>query len=172
MIIQKGSCDGKSRGPQKTLEFSRFFVLAKLRGSYGTQAKGRGRRGDFSMVRIRLARFALPRFGFSGSKSGVSCSPLVCRVRGTIENVRASAARPERHLLYRRVSEPKSVNHQQENGSCGRKSAFRWKSLRRKRRGVKINFHRVLLGFFENWDKSPQKKWDKGVIEALLNFAP
>jgi hypothetical protein len=27
---------------------------------------------------------------------------------------------------------------------------------------VKINFHRVLLGFFENWDKSPQKKWDKG----------
>jgi hypothetical protein len=47
------------------------------------------------MVRIRLARFALPRFGFSGSKSGVFCSPLVCRVRGTIENVRASAARPE-----------------------------------------------------------------------------
>ena len=31
-----------------------------------------------------------------------------------------------------------------------------------KKRGVKINFHRVLLGFFENWDKSPQKKWDKG----------
>ena len=27
---------------------------------------------------------------------------------------------------------------------------------------MKINFHRVLLGFFENWDKSPQKKWDKG----------
>jgi hypothetical protein len=27
---------------------------------------------------------------------------------------------------------------------------------------VKINFHRVLLGFFENWDKSSQKKWDKG----------
>ena len=41
------------------------------------------------MVRIRLARFALPRFGFSGSKSGVFCSPLVCRVRGSIENVRA-----------------------------------------------------------------------------------
>ena len=65
-----------------------------LRGSCGARAKGRGRRGDFSMVRIRLARFALPRIGFSGSKSGVSCSPLVCRVRGTIENVRASAARP------------------------------------------------------------------------------
>ncbi|MBR4938439.1 MAG: hypothetical protein IKZ22_06155, partial [Kiritimatiellae bacterium] len=31
-----------------------------------------------------------------------------------------------------------------------------------KRRCVKINFHRVLLGFFENWDKLPQKKWDKG----------
>ena len=31
-----------------------------------------------------------------------------------------------------------------------------------KKKGVKINFHRVLLGFFENWDKSPQKKWDKG----------
>ena len=31
------------------------------------------------MVRIQLARFALPRFGFSGSKSGVFCSPLVCR---------------------------------------------------------------------------------------------
>ena len=27
---------------------------------------------------------------------------------------------------------------------------------------MKINFHRVLLGFFENWDKSSQKKWDKG----------
>ena len=24
---------------------------------------------------------------------------------------------------------------------------------------MKINFHRVLLGFFENWDKLPQKKW-------------
>ena len=23
---------------------------------------------------------------------------------------------------------------------------------------MKINVHRVLLGFFENWDKSPQKK--------------
>jgi hypothetical protein len=31
---------------------------------------------------------------------------------------------------------------------------------------VKINFHRVLLGFFENWDKSPQKKWDKGGADA------
>ena len=29
---------------------------------------------------------------------------------------------------------------------------------------MKINFHRVLLGFFEKWDKSPQKKWDKGVM--------
>ena len=33
---------------------------------------------------------------------------------------------------------------------------------------MKINFHRVLLGFFENWDKSPQKKWDKGVSFAIL----
>jgi phosphoribosyl-AMP cyclohydrolase len=33
---------------------------------------------------------------------------------------------------------------------------------------VKINFHRVLLGFFENWDKSPQKKWDKGEENGLL----
>ena len=49
----------------------------------------------FGVVRIRLARFALPRLGLGGSKSGVSCSPLVCRVRGTIENVRASASRPE-----------------------------------------------------------------------------
>ena len=48
------------------------------------------------------------------------------------------------------------------------KSAFRWKSLRRKRRGVKIKFHRVLLGFFENWDKSTQKKWDKGVYRDEL----
>ena len=46
------------------------------------------------MERIRLARFALPRLVFSGSKSGVFCSPLVCRVRGTIEKVRASAERP------------------------------------------------------------------------------
>ena len=33
---------------------------------------------------------------------------------------------------------------------------------------MKINFHRVLLGFFENWDKSPQKKWDKGAVLAQL----
>ena len=33
---------------------------------------------------------------------------------------------------------------------------------------MKINFHRVLLGFFENWDKSPQKKWDKGGVMAKL----
>ena len=33
---------------------------------------------------------------------------------------------------------------------------------------MKINFHRVLLGFFENWDKSPQKKWDKGELETCL----
>ena len=65
-------------------------------------AEGRARRGDFSMVRIRLARFALPRFGFSGSKSGVFCSPLVCRVRGTIENVRANAARPEAASIARK----------------------------------------------------------------------
>ena len=35
---------------------------------------------------------------------------------------------------------------------------------------MKINFHRVLLGFFENWDKSPQKKWDKGGKSSLLNL--
>ena len=35
---------------------------------------------------------------------------------------------------------------------------------------MKINFHRVLLGFFENWDKSPQKKWDKGEANAALLF--
>ena len=52
----------------------------------------------FGVVRIRLARFALPRLGLGGSKSGVSCSPLVCRVRGTIENVRASC-RPHRSCL-------------------------------------------------------------------------
>jgi hypothetical protein len=34
---------------------------------------------------------------------------------------------------------------------------------------VKINFHRVLLGFFENWDKSPQKKWDKGVQKPVVD---
>ena len=28
---------------------------------------------------------------------------------------------------------------------------------------MRIKFHRVLLGFFENWDKSSQKKWDKDV---------
>ncbi|MBO7206916.1 MAG: hypothetical protein J6W10_04810, partial [Kiritimatiellae bacterium] len=46
--------------------------------------------------------------------------------------------------------------------------------LRRKRRGMKINFHRVLLGFFENWDKSSQKKWDKGAdawrVDLLSSF--
>ena len=88
--------DLENRGGRtpKTLVFSRFLVLIGLRGSCGAQAKGRVRRGDFSMVRIRLARFALPRLGYSGSKSGIFCSPLVCRVRGIIENVRASAIRP------------------------------------------------------------------------------
>ena len=33
-----------------------------------------------------------------------------------------------------------------------------------KKKVLKINFRRVLLGFFENWDKSPQKKWDKGEL--------
>ena len=33
---------------------------------------------------------------------------------------------------------------------------------------MKINFHRVLLGFFENWDKLPQKKWDKGGKKRAL----
>ena len=36
---------------------------------------------------------------------------------------------------------------------------------------MKINFHRVLLGFFENWDKSPQKSGDKGGgYSALVLF--
>ena len=78
---------GRSRshgnfGDKNLRVFRDFWLLMGLRGSCGAQAKGRMRRGDFSMVRIRLARFALPRFGFSGSKSGVSCSPLVCRVLG------------------------------------------------------------------------------------------
>ena len=73
--------------PKNLRFFSDFGASVGLRGSCGAQAKGRVRRGDFSMVRIRLARFALPRLGLGGSKSGVSCSPLVCRVRGTIENV-------------------------------------------------------------------------------------
>ena len=35
---------------------------------------------------------------------------------------------------------------------------------------MKINFRRVLLGFFENWDKSSQKKWDKGVPSGAILF--
>ena len=35
---------------------------------------------------------------------------------------------------------------------------------------MKINFHRVILGFFENWDKSPQKKRDKGEKTNRLVF--
>ena len=74
-----------------------FLVIFRLRSRCAAVAafKRRGGCGDVSMVRIRLVRFALPRLGLGGSKSGVSCSPLVCRVRGTIENVRASASRPE-----------------------------------------------------------------------------
>ena len=59
------------------------------------RAKGRVRRGDFLMVRIRLARFALPQLGYSGSKGGAFCLPRKSRAVGTIENVRASAERPE-----------------------------------------------------------------------------
>ena len=32
-----------------------------------------------------------------------------------------------------------------------------------KKKGVKINFYRVLLGFFENWGKSLQKKRDNAL---------
>jgi hypothetical protein len=32
-----------------------------------------------------------------------------------------------------------------------------------KKSTTKKKGYRVLLGFFENWDKTPQKKWDKGV---------
>ena len=75
-----------------------FLVILGLQSGFAAVAvlkrRGGRKRGDFSMVRIRLARFALPRLGLGGSKSGVFCSPLVCRVRGTIENVKASAARP------------------------------------------------------------------------------
>ena len=35
---------------------------------------------------------------------------------------------------------------------------------------MKINFDRVLLGFFENRDKSPQEKRDKGVKTNRLVF--
>ena len=41
---------------------------------------------------------------------------------------------------------------------------FQMKKSTTKKKVLKINFRRVLLGFFENWDKSPQKKWDKGDI--------
>ena len=68
--------------PKNLRVFRDFRLLMGLRGSCGAQAKGRVRRGDFSMVRIRLVRFALPRLGLGGSKSGVFCSPLVCRVLG------------------------------------------------------------------------------------------
>jgi hypothetical protein len=34
---------------------------------------------------------------------------------------------------------------------------------------VKIYFHRVLLGFFEKWDKSPQRKWDKGAAMSSVD---
>ena len=67
--------------PKNLRGFRDFWLLMGLRGSCGAQAKGRVRRGDFSMVRIRLARFALPRLGLGGSKSGVSCriNLIYCR---------------------------------------------------------------------------------------------
>ena len=85
------------KGNTKTLGVSQFRFGSGFAAVAALKRRGGRKRSDFSMVRIRLARFALPRFGFSGSKSGVFCSPLVCRVRGTIENVRASAALPERY---------------------------------------------------------------------------
>ena len=95
----------------KPLGFFAIFRFSQTSRRLRRRAKGRGRRGDFSMVRIRLARFALPRLGLGGSKSGVSCSPLVCRVRGTIENVRASAARPEAESIALRDHRlPENVN--------------------------------------------------------------
>ena len=79
----------------KTLGLSVIFGLhSRFAPVVVLTRRGGRKRSDFSMVRIRLARFALPQLGYSGSKSGVSCSSLVCRVRGTIENVRASAERP------------------------------------------------------------------------------
>lgn len=67
------------------------------------EAKGRMRRGDFSMVRIRLKRFALPRLGLGGSKSGVFCSPLVCRVLGD-HRKRQSERSPARSVSLNSVT--------------------------------------------------------------------
>ncbi|MBO7206470.1 MAG: hypothetical protein J6W10_02535, partial [Kiritimatiellae bacterium] len=88
--------NSRGRTP-KTLGFFVIFGFNLASRQLRRSSEGAGA-ATFGVVRIRLARFALPRLGLGGSKSGVSCSPLVCRVRGTIENVRASAARPERYL--------------------------------------------------------------------------
>ena len=67
----------------KTLGFSVIFGFCEASAAVAAlKRRGGCKRGGFLMVRIRLARFALPQLGYSGSKSGVFCSPLVCRVLG------------------------------------------------------------------------------------------
>ena len=48
----------------KTLGFFTIFGFDRASRQLRRGAKGRVRRGDFSMVRIRLARFALPQYCF------------------------------------------------------------------------------------------------------------
>ena len=94
-IIHRDLENREGAGP-KTFRVFRDFRLGSFYAAVAAHERRGGRkRGDFSMVRIRLARFALPRLGLGGSKSGVSCLPRKSRAVGIIENVRASAARPE-----------------------------------------------------------------------------
>ena len=79
----------------KTLRvFRDFRFWSSFAAAAALKRRGWCVAATFGVVRIRQARFALPRLGYSGSKSGVFCLPRRSRAVGTIENVRASAARP------------------------------------------------------------------------------
>ena len=44
--------------------------------------------------------------------------------------------------------------------------------MKMKKKGCENKFSQGFIGlFFENWDKSSQKKWDKGVIGNDLTFS-
>ena len=56
--------------PENLRVFRDFWLLRGFAAGAALKRRGGRKRGDFSMVRIRLARFALPRLGLGGSKSG------------------------------------------------------------------------------------------------------
>ena len=61
----------------KTLGFLVIFGFNGCAAVAALKRRGGCVAATFGVVRIRLARVALPRLGYGGSKNGVFCSPYI-----------------------------------------------------------------------------------------------